>query len=164
MPINYAWQTFIEARRNEAGRAVAEDSGYKRLFDEFQGTIDALNLQIRNVHQQVRQARVGDAAPGDVVNVQPAELVNVQMESLNMLVDRLERIRDLNDELIGIVEEKFYTVGLQDGVSLAQWLVIHEAGNDGNDYLEACLDDHIALAAEIAREYDGDGGEGLRAS
>jgi len=38
-------------------------------------------------------------------------------------------------------------------VALGQMLLISEAGNDGNDYLENCLDEHVALAAEIAREY-----------
>lgn len=32
-------------------------------------------------------------------------------------------------------------------------LLISEAGNDGNDYLENCLDEHVALAAEIGRDY-----------
>lgn len=67
-----AWQNFIENRREETGRAIAEDPGFKKLLDEFQGTIDTLTLQARI------QVRARTAAPGDGVNVQPVDLVNVQ--------------------------------------------------------------------------------------
>lgn len=128
MPVNNAWQTFIENRHEKTGQAVSEDPQYKRKSIEFNMVIETL---------QARANTLKDA-------------------------EMLDRLRDLNDELTGIVEEKFYLAGLKDGVALGQMLLISEAGNDGNDYLENCLDEHVALVAEIARDYGE--GEGLKAS
>lgn len=96
-----AWRNFIENRREETGRAVAGDPQFSRMFEEFQGTIDALV-----------DALQGGAAV-----------------SLGELADRLERLRDLNDALLAAVEEQFYLAGLEDGISLAQWIIISGAGN-----------------------------------
>lgn len=131
MPVNNAWQAFIENRHEKIGQAVSEDLQYKRKSIEFNMAIESLQARAKT-------------------------LTDMEM---------LDRLRDLNDELTGIVEEKFYLAGLKDGVALGQMLLISEAGNDGNDYLENCLDEHMNLAAEIGREYsEREEGEGLKAS
>ncbi len=131
--VHTAWRTFIETRQEEAGRGIADDPQFSILFNEYQETIDGL--------VSVLQGGVA---------VSPVELV-----------DRLEKIRDLNDELMAAVEERFYLAGLKDGVAVGQVFLIQE-GED--DYLQHTLDDYLTLAVEIAREYGEGDGEGLKAS
>lgn len=96
-----AWRNFIETRRDEAGRVVAEDLQFSRLFDDYQGTIDGLV----------------SALQGGVA-VSPVEIA-----------DQLERLRELNDALLAVVEENFFLAGLGDGISLAQWIIVSGAGS-----------------------------------
>ncbi len=65
--------------------------------------------------------------------------------------EKLEQFDESLAEREGASEDFYYLAGLKDGIALAQLLVIHEAGNDGNDYLKGCLDDHLGLVSMIAR-------------
>jgi hypothetical protein len=123
--IHAAWRNFINACREEAGRTVAGDPVFSKLFEEFQGAIDGL----------VSTLQGGVAA---------------SPRSTGEMVNLLERLRSLNDALLAAVEENFYLAGLKDGVAVGQMLVIHE-GED--DYLQDTLDDHLTMVTEIAREY-----------
>ncbi|MCL6612977.1 MAG: hypothetical protein K6T66_15710 [Peptococcaceae bacterium] len=96
--VSTAWGNFINTRQEEAGRAVSGDPQFSRLFDEYQGTIDALISAFQ-----------GGAA------VSPVELV-----------DRLERLRGLNDELMAIVEGNFFLAGLEDGIAIGQVLLFRK--------------------------------------
>jgi hypothetical protein len=64
---------------------------------------------------------------------------------------KFEQFDESLAEREGASEDFYYLAGLNDGIVLAKLLIIHEGGNDGNDYLEGCLDDHLRLVSMIAR-------------
>ncbi|MCL5272036.1 MAG: hypothetical protein M1486_01730 [Gammaproteobacteria bacterium] len=105
------------------------------------------------------EARIQDLGQEIMKNPEYIVHFNDTQKQFNSLRESLsagarERIEKFDASLAareGVSSDFHYMAGLKDGCALAQWLIIHEAGNDGNDYLEGCLKAHLNLVAGIAR-------------